>query len=87
MNNDIIISIDEEEKMSEEEKQSDEINSFYKNKDEFEIQGNIYGKIKYNKVSYKDVEKAFNTQYSSKSKLECSENGILATVLVRPHHE
>jgi hypothetical protein len=81
MNNDIIISIDEEEKMSEEEKQTDEINSFYKNKDDFDIQGNIYGKIKYNKVSYKDVEKAFNTQYSSKNQEYSSSFDVLASYL------
>jgi hypothetical protein len=73
--NDIIISIDEEEK------QVDDINSFYKTKDDFEIQGNIYGKRIYKKLSYKDVEKAFNSQYSSKNQEYSSSFDVLASYL------
>jgi len=79
--NDIIISIDEEEKMSDDEKPINDINCFYKTKDEFDIKGNIYGKKIYKKLSYKEVEKAFNSQYSSKSQEYSSSFDVLASYL------
>ena len=78
--NDISISIDEEEKITEEEEKVEDIN-FYKTNDDFDIQGNIYGKKKYKKVSYKEVEKAFNYQYSSKNQEYSSSFDVLASYL------
>jgi hypothetical protein len=85
----ITISIDEEEKDTDEEKDiddeekdiDDEIKSFYNNKDDFDIQGNIYGKRKYKKATYKEVEKGFNSQYSSKNHEYSSSFDVLASYL------
>jgi len=50
----ISISIEEEEKMTEEEEKVEVDNiHFYKTKDEFDIQGNIYGNRIYKKVTYR----------------------------------
>jgi hypothetical protein len=93
---DITISIDEEkileedeekileedeEKILEEEKIEVDNIHFYKTKDEFDIQGNIYGNRTYKKVTYKEVEKAFNNQYSSKNHEYSSSFDVLASYL------
>jgi hypothetical protein len=79
----ITISIEDEEEKDtdEEEKDIEEIKSFYNNKDDFEIQGNIYGKRKYKKTTYKEVEKGFNSQYSSKTHEYSSSFDVLASYL------
>jgi hypothetical protein len=87
---DITISIDDEkmleedeEKMLEEEKEKVEVENihFYKTKDEYDIQGNIYGNRTYKKVTYREVEKAFNNQYSSKNNEYSSSFDVLASYL------
>jgi len=70
---DIIISIEEEEK------EINEMNPFYK--EDVDIQGNIYGNKSYNKVTYKEVEKSFNYQYSSKNHEYSSSFDVLASYL------
>jgi len=73
----IIISVEE----TDEEKYTDEDKSFYKTKDDITIQGNIYGKRHYKKVTYKEVENGFNSQYSSKNQEYSSSFDVLASYL------